>query len=327
MRGIARVCGLGLMLMGVVGGVLAQRGDLPPVPITEEVTYVVQARDNLDGIGAYFDVRVDCIRELNGLKISTILQPGDALRISPTCPAYDGPRQAVLNPRSNTPGADGSDGTYTVRPNDTLDTIGQKLDVSVEALKAANDITNPKLLAAGQVLIIPPDAPVYGLAPALIYSPGAAALLGEAGAPSGMDGTTYVVQAGDTVPSIAESLDISIVVLRVVNGLGVSPEIEAGTELFIPAEASKFGELPSPEELVALTEGRGAGSIEARTYVIQRNETLDGVGARFNVNHYCLIERNGITNVRMVSAGTLVIIPDDCGEYTGFDVVSTSDSE
>lgn len=324
MRGITRF----LTVVGLVvsaGGVLAQRGDLPPVPITEEVTYVVQARDTLDGIGAYFDVRVGCIRELNDLEISTILQPGLALRISPTCPAYDG-TQAVLDPRSNTPGADGEDGTYVVRPNDTLDTIGQALDVSVEGLIDANGIENPKALLAGQILIIPADIPAYGGVPALIYSPGAAALLDEGVGAASVEGTTYVVQEGDTVPSIAESLDISVVVLRVANGLGVEPDIAVGTELFIPAEASAFGELPSDEELAALTEGTGAGAIEAKTYVIQRNETLDGVGAMFNVDHYCLIERNGITNVRMISAGTLVVIPDDCGPYTGFDFVGTPES-
>jgi LysM repeat protein len=319
MRGMMRFLTI-LALLVSVGSVLAQRGDLPPVPITSEVTYVVQPRDNLDGI----DVRVDCIRQLNGLRISTILQPGDALRISPTCPAYDG-GQAVLNPRSNTPGADGSDGTYTVRPNDTLDTIGQALDISVEGLIAANGIKNPKALGAGQVLIIPADIPPYGIAPALIYSPGAAALLTGGG--SREDGSSYVVKAGDTVPSIAEALNISVVTLRVANGLGIDPAIPVGTTLFIPSDASTFGELPSPEELARVTEGMGAtGTIEGRTYVIQRNETLDGVGARFNVNHYCLIERNGITNVRMISSGTLVIIPDDCGPYTGFDFVGTPES-
>lgn len=322
MRGLTRFLTVTGLLVSA-GGVLAQRGDLPPVPITDEVTYVVQPRDTLDGIGAYFDVRVGCIRELNDLEISTILQPGLSLRISPTCPAYDG-TQDVVDARESTPGADGTDGTYVVRPNDTLDTIGQALDVSVEAMIDANDITNTKALAAGQVLIIPADAPPYGGVPALIYSPGAAALLENTGSAADVAGTTYVVQTGDTIPSIAEDLDISVVVLRIVNGLGLDPDIAVGTELFIPEDASAFGELPSDEELARLTEGTGAGGIEAQTYVIQRNETLDGVGAKFNVNHYCLIERNGITNVRNISAGTLVIIPDDCGPYTGFDVVGTT---
>jgi len=324
MRGLTRfLTAIGLMVS--VGGVLAQRGDLPPVPITAEVTYIVQPRDNLDGIGAYFDVRVGCIRELNGLRISTILQPGLALRISPECPAYDG-TQDVGSPRSDAPGADGSDGTYVVRPNDTLDTIGQELDVSVEAMIATNQITNNKAIVAGQILVIPADAPKYGFVPALIMSPGAAAMARSSGGAASVPGTTYVVQSGDTILSIAEAQNISTVVLRVVNGLGLEPSVAVGTELFIPEGASLFGEFPAEGELARFTEGIGAGSVEGQTYVLQRNETLDGVGAMFNVNHYCLIERNGITNVRMISAGTLLIIPSDCGAYTGFDFVGTPES-
>jgi LysM repeat protein len=339
MRDIGRLlAAVGVIVVGV-GAATAQRGDLPPVPITAPVNYTVQPRDTLDGIGAYFDVRVGCIREVNNLKISDILRPGQVLNITPECPAYDG-IQTVASRRTNTPGRDGTDGTYVVRPNDTLDTIGQRLNVSVEALISANNITNPRTLSAGQVLVVPPTAPEYGVVPALILSPGAAAAL-EAGAagrgsaaamPAGM---TYTVKAGDTVSGIAEANNISVIVLRVVNGLGLEPTVPEGTELFIPEGASAYGEFPKEGEIARLTEaigsasvgGMGAAGIDGRTYVIQRNETLDGVGARFNVNHYCLIERNGITNVRSVRAGTLLIIPEDCGPYTGFDFVGTGASQ
>ena len=117
----------------------------------------------------------------------------------------------------------------------------------------------------------------------------------------------------------------STIVLRAVNRLGLEPDVAVGTELFIPEGASPFGTFPAEGEVARLTEGMGAGAIEGQTYVLQRNQTLDGVGALFNVNHYCLIERNGITNVRSISAGTLLIIPDDCGPYTGFDVVGTTE--
>lgn len=324
MRDLARfLTAVGVVVVSV-GAVAAQRGDLPPVPITETVSYTIQPRDTLDGIGVYFDVRVGCIREVNDLRISDLLIPGEVLVITPDCPAYDG-TQVVLNPRPETPGSDGTDGTYVVRPNDTLDTIGQELDVSVESLISANNITNNKAIVAGQVLVIPPGAPGYGFVPALIMSPGAAAAMGAGGDEPNVPGTTYVVVAGDTIPSIAESFDISTIVLRAVNRLGLEPDVAVGTELFIPEGASPFGTFPAEGEVARLTEGMGAGAIEGQTYVLQRNQTLDGVGALFNVNHYCLIERNGITNVRSISAGTLLIIPDDCGPYTGFDVVGTTE--
>jgi LysM repeat protein len=63
--------------------------------------------------------------------------------------------------------------TYTVRVGDTLSDIAAELDVSVEALMAANRLQDANALTAGQVLIIPqeiadaPDASATETSPAL----------------------------------------------------------------------------------------------------------------------------------------------------------------
>lgn len=45
--------------------------------------------------------------------------------------------------------------TYTVGPGDTLGAIAVELDISMEALMAANGIRDPNALSVGQVLIVP----------------------------------------------------------------------------------------------------------------------------------------------------------------------------
>lgn len=45
--------------------------------------------------------------------------------------------------------------TYVVQPGDTMNAIAVALDISVEALMEANDLTDPDLLSAGQILIVP----------------------------------------------------------------------------------------------------------------------------------------------------------------------------
>lgn len=51
--------------------------------------------------------------------------------------------------------------TYTVQAGDTLGAIAVKLDVPIENLMAANGLTNPDALSAGQVLIVPSlDSPL-----------------------------------------------------------------------------------------------------------------------------------------------------------------------
>jgi LysM repeat protein len=49
--------------------------------------------------------------------------------------------------------------TYTVQPGDTLFRIAQQFGVTVDALMQANNITNPDLVTAGQILIIPTPTP------------------------------------------------------------------------------------------------------------------------------------------------------------------------
>lgn len=214
----------------------AQTSQQPEV-VAADVIYIVVERDNLDRIGAFFDVRVGCIREMNNFRPGHILQPGDEVLISASCPAYDG-ADVVINRRENAPGRDGSDGTYVVRPNDTLDQIGQRLNVSVQALKQANDIEFGRTLRAGQVIVIPDNAPPYGVFP-----------------PRETEGRTEAVPAG------------------------------------------------------------------AQIHVVQPQETLDGIGALYDKDHYCIIEANQITNTRLVIPGTSLVIPADCGPYTGFDVI------
>lgn len=239
-----RITGLIAVVLSalIVMSAVAQEETGPAEILATDVTYIVVERDNLDGIGAFFDVRVGCIRETNGLKPGHILYPGDELIISASCPAYDG-ADVVVNFRPNSPGRDGSDGTYVVRPEDTLDEIGQTLNISVQALKQSNDIADGRTLEAGQIIIIPKDAPEYGVFPALDLSR----------TESAPEGSTF--------------------------------------------------------------------------YVVQPQETVDGIGAKLNKDHYCILEANAITNTRLVLPGLALVIPDTCGPYTGFDVVPAQQQE
>lgn len=291
------------------------------LPITTDVNYIVEPRDTLDAIGAMFDVRVACIREVNDLVPTDIIRPGDVLIISIECPAYDW-GAPVAFPRLDSPGRTGTDGSYAVRPNDTLDTIGQALNVSVISLMDANGITEPRELAIGTILQIPADAPAYGVFPARQL----AGAQGSIATPTGpvvtsldeinaAEGGNYVVQPGDTLDVIGQTLNVSVVAIQVENNVGYGRELTAGQVLVIPADAPAYGLFPALD-----TEGLDspANLPEGERYVVQPNDTLDTIGQQFNVSVVALRVANNINAAGDINPGRTIVIPEDAPVYGTF---------
>ncbi len=298
-----------------------------PLPITADFSYVVRPRDTLDGIAALFDVRLECLRETNTLARSAILQPGDVLLVSVTCPAYDGV-QVVEFPRADSPGRTGEDGTYVVQPNDTLDTIAQELDISLEALQAANGIEDGRQLLAGDVLTIPEDAPAYGVVPALrTLAPAATSGSGARSAATAARGGEYVVQPNDTLDTIAQELDVSVQALEVANGITDPRALLPGDVLRIPEDAPPYGVVPALRTLAPAATARpntgSSGDVRGGQYVVQPNDTLDTIGQALDVSVESLRLANNIQDPRDLLPGDVLNIPEDAPAYGVFPAITT----
>lgn len=82
--------------------------------------------------------------------------------VTPTPPAPGQPSQsgsvpatpAAANP-TPAQSSNSANGSYTVQSGDTLYTIAVKFNVTIKALMAANSISDPSTLQAGQVIVIP----------------------------------------------------------------------------------------------------------------------------------------------------------------------------
>ncbi len=104
--------------------------------------------------------------------------------------------------------------THVVQLNDTLFNIAQRYGTTVEAIASANGIVNPEAISVGQRLVIP-----------------------GAGAPAPSPGeTTYVVQPGDTLFSIATRYNVSPERLADYNGIVDASLIQVGQVIRIPQQ-------------------------------------------------------------------------------------------
>jgi len=154
--------------------------------------YVVVAGDSLYSIANKFKTSVDAIKKLNGLT-SNLLSVGQRLKI----------------PSSVSNGGSASDYIfYVVRKGDSLYSIANKFGMTVDSLKALNNLTS-NTLNVGQVLKINQN-----------YNggiPEGASCYGEGYVETQY--VTYVVKPGDNLYNIARLYKTSVDNIRYLNNL------------------------------------------------------------------------------------------------------------
>jgi beta-lactamase class A/LysM repeat protein len=128
--------------------------------------------------------------------------------------------------------ADGAQ--HVVKPGETLSGIAAQYGLTVDQLTGLNGITDPDRVTVGQGLKLPAQPTTASQLPS---SPPAAGS-GQAGAKPVGAPTEYVVQAGDNMSAIAQSLGVSLRALLEANGLDDPDRLKIGQKLIVPAGAT-----------------------------------------------------------------------------------------
>ncbi len=126
-----------------------------PKKITElaghkKVQYVVKSGDTIGEIAESFNVRASDIRSWNGLRYGKYIYPKQVLSIWVPGQETTAP---VQNEKRETPAKTGSN-YYVVKSGDTLWDISKKYNISIEQLKALNQMRTTRI-KAGDKLIVP----------------------------------------------------------------------------------------------------------------------------------------------------------------------------
>ena len=152
---------------------------------------------------------------------------------------------------------------YTVKKGDTLYKIAQTNNTTVEELKRLNNLTT-NTLSVGQLLKIP------------------SSLLPE---------TTYIVQRGDSLYSIAAKYNTTVEELKRINGLTTNI-LSIGQVLKLPSNES--AESPSVDEGIS--------------YTVKKGDSLYSIAKKYNVTIDEIKELNNLTS-NLLSIGQVLLIP------------------
>ena len=214
--------------------------------------YTVKSGDSLWSIANKYNTTVNELKSLNNLS-SNILQVGQIL---------------VLPSSTND---DNSGNTYTVKLGDSLWSIANKYNTTVNELKSLNNLSSD-VLQIGQVLSVPSNSVSVG--------------------------NTYTVKSGDSLWSIANRYNTTVSNLKSLNNLS-SDVLQIGQVLNVPSNSVSMG----------------------NTYTVKSGDSLWNVANRYGISVAELKSLNNLSS-DVLQIGQVLNVPSSNNVY----IVKSGDS-
>ncbi len=202
--------------------------------------------------------------------------------------------------------------TYAVKKGDSLWKIAKAEGTTVDELVRANNLSKNSTLQIGQKLTIPAKTDT-GSATLAAAAPAAATDAGGLG---------YTVKSGDSLWKIANQNGITVASLKQANSLS-SDKLKIGQKLTIPAkgEAAATVAAAAPVRGGMATsayqswEEPGTSFVEngQTIHIIDYNESLGMIAAKYGVSTPALMKANSVTDARNIHPGQRLVIPSAGG--------------
>lgn len=170
---------------------------------------------------------------------------------------------------------------HEVQPGETLSEIAARYDTTVAQLATINGLPDPDFILAGTNLTIEPDLPADSDNAQVVAQ-------------------DYEVQPGDTLWALAQKFGVTVEDLAARNGIADPNLITVGAQLVIPAPSAA-----SESETAPTTPTTGFGQL----HMVMPGETLMEIAQKYDVTVEALAAANGIEDINLVLAGSLLQIP------------------
>ena len=264
--------------------------------------YTIQEKDTLYNISVKFGVPIRMLMTCNRLLNPYNLRVGQIIKVPPNRPELIG---CVGE----------NEETYIIQLKDTLYTIAENMDSTVEDIMQRNPGLDPYNLKPGMRICVPkraamptaatpedsvptaelPEdpAPMAEIPEPLSSIPTMAAERQMESESVACDGRTYTVKEGDSLESLLETFDFTYATMAIANPNINLFQLTPGTRLCIPV-SDLF-----------------AGCNSGTTYIIRNGDTLSSLSDRFDVSQSRMMSANPFMRTTDFSvAGNRVCIPD-----------------
>lgn len=271
-----------LMVAGTPESQRTQTASTPQKASYSTTDYTVKKGDNLDVIARKHNLTVEELKTLNDMQ-SNKISAGQKLKVPASATTERNP-----SANSATQNSSATSSEYTVKKGDNLDVIARKHNLTVEELKALNNMQSNKI-SAGQKLKVTGNA---------------IAQTSNSHKKENQATTEYTIKKGDNLDVIARNSNMSVEEIKQLNGL-TSNKITAGQVIKL-SESSTGATSPKgqPEEKKAESKNIAA---KGENHEVRKGESLYTIARDYNMTVDELKELNNIQNSDIKPGQTLIV--------------------
>ncbi len=248
----------------------------------EFITHKVTKGDTLWSITKQYNISLESILALNNIKDKNALSIGQIIKI----------------PQDNFPAADYT--MHVVKKGDTLWSIAQKYNLSVDLIFATNNIANSELISIGQEMKIPSHKNAVtetNIVNQAIVEKKNNNINNNISQPENAEPIVYTVKAGDNLWNISRKYGVSVDVIISVNNLKEKDLLSLGQKIEIPAIGGGVSSSNQKQEPTIVT------------YTVVKGDTLWSISQRYDVKMNSIISTNNLKEISRLSIGQKLKLP------------------
>jgi len=248
----------------------------------EFITHKVTKGDTLWSISKQYNTPLKPILALNNIKDKDTLSIGQIIKIS----------------QDNLPAADYT--MHTVKKGETLWTIAQRYNLTVNFILVNNNISNSELISIGQEMKIPlykSTVAETNIVSQAVIDKKNNNINNNISQPEKAKPIVYTVKACDNLWNISRKYGVSVEVIIEVNNLKDKDLLSLGQKLEIPAIGGGVSNSNQKQEPTIVT------------YTVVKGDTLWSISQRYDVKMRSIISVNNLKEISRLSIGQKLKLP------------------